>query len=337
MRRPSDPRAALLCTALALIAHAPCAAATMHAIVFAGGAGGWFGNEPAFYYETTRLYTTLVHDYGYPASNVHVYFSDGLDDGIDGMRRDAEGNYYGVNTPWDLDGDGMADIRGPATRAALESAFEDVAGVIQPEDTFLFWTLGHGFYYWLDTYIATWEGAELEDFVSDKDMPAWADTLSAGTQIFVFGQCSGGGFIEELSGEGRIIVTACRRGEITFGTECSPSGDDTWEFVNQWWRAVARDDEGRVNPDADTNADGFVSMYEAFVYARDNDYSALAGYTNPQWDDPSGIGDSMHLGGWISSDPIPEPATVALVLLGLAAIWFRKSVRGNHISSREGG
>lgn len=305
---------------------------TRYAVLFAGGAPDWSGNEPAFFYETCRLYTTLTTDYGYAPGNVRVLFSDGLSHGLDALRRDDNGTEFAVDSPWDLDGDGEPDIYGPATQTALQSVLADLASLCDPEDLFLFWTLGHGATDGGVSYIMPWGGQDFGDMVSDAELAAWTGALAAETQIFVLGECGAGGFIEELGGPGRIVSVATDAYGYTFWTDYSPSGLDTYEFVYRWWQAVDLDAGGACNPEADTNGDGRISMREAFIYARNHDVYAGPNGERPAWDDVSGIGDRVFLGGYI-----PEPSVSLLTILGLGLLrLYAAASRERHQRSDRG-
>ena len=100
----------------------------------------------------------------------------------------------------------------------------------------------------------------------------------------VLEQCFSGGMIYDLRGPNRVICTACRETELSYG---GAGGYD--EFVQLWASAMIGLHQVTGNPvDADENNDGKVSVYEAFRWASTND----AQPETPQYED-SGEGLSI--------------------------------------------
>ena len=92
-------------------------------------------------------------------------------------------------------------------------------------------------------------------------------------------QCNSGVFIPALSRSGRMIITAASPYQSSWAADTEGNYD---EFVYHFMSAVAKTNingSGTVNADTDTN--GKISMYEAFMYASAQD-SALE---NPYYDD----------------------------------------------------
>lgn len=321
------PHSAGLLIALCLTLVAP-AGANTYAVLFSGGQG-IFWNHPVYFWETQSIYLALTEVNDLSPGNLTVLMSDGGAEGYDSYKFGPEWEFNAWDTPADLTGDGIPNVNYSATSANLEQAVDALRGVVQPTDIVLFWFTDHG--QWdsgrEESYLVGWGDDER---IYASDLATWLDGFDAGALIMNFGVCYGGGFIPTLSAPGRVLMSGSAWNEVLKSEYGAPSTPET-DYI-PWLSAW---NEG-IGGAGDANADGFVSMWEAFVYARENNPYYLDGTENPQWDDPSGIGDSIHLGGSISSDPIPEPATVALMLLGLVMIWFRKSVRGIHIS-REGG
>ena len=80
-------------------------------------------------------------------------------------------------------------------------------------------------------------------------------------------QCYSGGFVPHLAKQGRTIATACS------ATELSWSGPTIYynEFVYHWIAAVAGHTPSGSIVNADYNNDGYISMKEAFDYAKSKD------------------------------------------------------------------
>jgi len=81
-------------------------------------------------------------------------------------------------------------------------------------------------------------------------------------------QCFCGGFINNLRGKNRIIMSSCSPDEFSWGTNSNKFGVFTY-----WYFAALSgykpDGSGPVN--ADTNFDGKVSIVEAYNFARSHD------------------------------------------------------------------
>jgi hypothetical protein len=105
--------------------------------------------------------------------------------------------------------------------------------------------------------------------------------------IIVMEQCKSGVFIDTLSQTRRVILTAASSWQNSYGCDTEGAWD---EFVYHFMTAVAQvkinGDPGLV--DSDTNNDGRVSMYEAFMYASAHDSRP----ENP-WYDDDGDGDGL--------------------------------------------
>jgi len=91
---------------------------------------------------------------------------------------------------------------------------------------------------------------------SAGDVRSAFDVLAGRTVVFVNTASSSGAFLEPLSGERRIIVTATKTG----------GERDETEFAQYFVEAYGGDDT--VVAAADGNKDGRLSVLEAFVYAR---------------------------------------------------------------------
>ena len=91
--------------------------------------------------------------------------------------------------------------------------------------------------------------------------------INAGYITIVLGQCNSGGFIEDLQGDNRLIMTACRDNELSYCREEEPFD----EFVYQWTSALAGCTPYGDPVDADYNGDGTVSLLEAYRYAEEHD------------------------------------------------------------------
>jgi hypothetical protein len=109
--------------------------------------------------------------------------------------------------------------------------------------------------------------------------------------IVCMGQCYAGGFIDDLAGNNRVIVTACRHDEPSWA--CDTEGDYD-EFLYHWTAAVrGRTPDGMV-VNADTNGDRRVSLREAFLYAENHDSRPE---TPQYYESQPGFGSRLTLAG----------------------------------------
>lgn len=323
-------RAAVAC-ALALSCGA--SFASSYAVIFNGGGYDWTYNYWPFYNETKRLYCTLTGDYGYLDENVFVLQSDGLSTGADRRYLDDAGNRSARNSPIDIDGDGDTDVYGPGTQAALLDVFSSLSSRITPDDFFLFACLDHGAkdgnLATSHQYIVPWHyGSGWDDHIQDAELDAWCDQyIAASNQVYLFGQCYSGGFINDLQQAGRIIFASSEYNKVSYCEAYAPSSDEDYMgFVRAWWQAIDLDEGGAPNPDADGNDDGYVTMDEAWAYALANDpfYQHPEYPETPQFSDLAGLASRISLTG-----AIPEPATVILFCLGAARLaLLRRRARG---------
>lgn len=150
---------------------------------------------------------------------------------------------------WYLGEDPQQDpshIRAKSTKEEIEKAFEEVAARAQPGDRVFVVLIGHGSYRSGESRFNL-PGPDL----TAADFSFMLDRFSDQQVVFVNTASASGGFVEALSGENRIVVTATKSGmqnnETHFGKF----------FVD----AFAQDG-------ADVDKDKRISVLEAFEYAR---------------------------------------------------------------------
>jgi len=210
-----------MCAALLLsLLAAPAAAQQTHILVITGLSG-----DPAFAEEFHTWATTLLdaatERYELPPENV-TYLAEKTDP--DPERIDDR-----------------------STLENVELAFAAVAERVEPNDAVLVLLIGHGSY----------NGGESRFNLPGRDLTATdyarlLEPLSAQRVAFVNAATASGGFIEELSGEGRAVVTATRSGGQWNATV----------FGGYFVEAFAGGED-----ESDQNKDGRVSVLEAFEYA----------------------------------------------------------------------
>jgi len=108
-----------------------------------------------------------------------------------------------------------------------------------------------------------WENMTDDQFAVEVNKVSKAKTI-----VIQMKQCFCGGFINNLRGKNRIIMSSCSPDEFSWGTNSNKFGVFTY-----WYFAALSgykpDGSGPVN--ADTNFDGKVSIVEAYNFARSHD------------------------------------------------------------------
>jgi len=157
----------------------------------------------------------------------------------------ADNIIYLADTP-DADSLRMRGRLGRSTRENVEKSFSDVASRVQPNDEVFVLLIGHGSF---DSRGAAFNlpGPDL----MAADYAKLLNEFTAQRVVFVNTSSSSGGFLQPLAGPGRTIVTATKTGG---------EHNDT-QFPEYFVEAF-------TSEAADTNADGRVSVLEAFEYAK---------------------------------------------------------------------
>lgn len=190
-------------------------------------------------------------------------------DGEAGKEDRLERSFLGMfgvgeleDSPLDLDGDGMNDVRGPATRAALEDAIREAGQRLGRGEGLLLAMTDHGqlrFDDWrLRAVAMLWEeelhgeelGAMLEEHIPDD---AWVAVVAM--------QCHGEIFLGEID-RSRTMLIASGSPLWIWSTQ------DYSVFPYHFAAALLRRDPETLDPiDADRTADGIVDLREAFDVA----------------------------------------------------------------------
>jgi hypothetical protein len=137
-------------------------------------------------------------------------------------------------------------LLGPeATKAAVRSAIEGVAGKAKPEDAFILSLIGHGTFDGND-YKFNIPGPD----ISATDLATWLDRIPAQRQLVMNGTSASGASVHALQKPNRTVVTATRS-----GTEKNATA-----FPRYWIEAMR-------DPAADTDKNEVISALEAFKFA----------------------------------------------------------------------
>ena len=234
---------------------------TLHAVIVSGGMNKLMNHE-RYWNDCAFLYRTLRQDYHIPKRNITVLISDGGDPANDQMTINNNG-FDSSST--DLDGDGERDVFLAATMKNLVSVLTSLSSSLTTDDHLFLFLIDHGGSDdgEHDSYLWLWNSEKLYDTV----LAMLLDQFNVGSINILAGQCYSGGFIDNLSANGRIVTTACRGDELSW--MCPDKNYD--EFIYHWTCAIAGHDETGNAVRADNNSDGRVSMAEAFAYASSHD------------------------------------------------------------------
>lgn len=254
------------------------AAGHTYAVILNGGMSQ-ISNKERYWNDCSFVYKALRNVHGVPEQNIKVVMSDGTNSGAD--MNSEDGTY--VSSPLDLDGDGQPDIEYAATKSnLLGSVLGSMAQKLTEDDHLLLFVTGHGGYDKTkkSSYIHMWNGEKLYP----DELDACLNQVNAGFISIVMGQCNSGGFIEPLKRNNRIIITACKEDEYSFGSPNIPFD----EFLYHWTSAISGRDAYGNNVEALTilpELSGWpnsvptekISILEAQTYAARKDLYANGG------------------------------------------------------------
>ncbi|HDM67053.1 MAG TPA: caspase family protein [Thermoplasmatales archaeon] len=109
-------------------------------------------------------------------------------------------------------------IDGNATKQGVQESIEWLAENADEDDVSLIYFVGHGGRDLNGEFIVTYDGeihdAELAEYISGVQ----------GVVVVVIDACNSGGFIDELKGKNRVVLTACRGNERTYQVKELKSG-----------------------------------------------------------------------------------------------------------------
>jgi len=238
-----------------------------YAVIISGGyddENNWF----RYWNDCSAIYSALVDVYNYSPSHIYVIISDGTSSGNDrvlSVEPDGQGgfNYTRDSSPLDLDGNGTNDIQYSATKSNISSVFNTLSNILNEDDHLFVYTTDHGGQTsGNDVYLYLWG-----ETMTDDEFAVELDKVDAGKITITMEQCHSGGFIDDISADGRIISTACLAAE-----ESHALANLTYnEYIYHWTSAISGETPEGTTVDADYNNDGWVSMREAFDYAENAD------------------------------------------------------------------
>jgi len=264
-----------------------------------------------FWNDVSALYTTLITKYGYEKDNIFVHFSEG----------------FGV-TSNDLDGPPPSnDIDFPAYQDDLRTTFKNLAGdwhnnpsipELEDDDQLFIFIDDHGdtdfpifSHAWIDLPLPPSGGTVEDAILRDDTLASWIKNIHCAQMIFLFQQCYGGGFADDLFNytlydvkcKNRLFYSAANYNEPSVA-EMHITNKKYCEFTFYWvaavrgnfpffdgnlpvpWRdgfpldpfpfsnAFTMCTQQHIYNNPDSDGDGTVQMNEAFDYANWNDSSS---------------------------------------------------------------
>ena len=247
----------------------------------------WYVDRSAAWNDIEYLYSMLTKLYGYKAENIIVLFMDGKD-------------YNGNANPI---------INGSATKANVEWAIEWLGNHSRNDDehkdTILIYTSDHG------GHLSGHSNICLQGLpISDYDFANLIEQKIGNNyskMYIVMNQCHGGGFIDDLHADNRVVITATKKlgetswyywcknddnkndGHFYFGIEflsafhgfhggypnsnCGCLSNYMSSSPTDYYLNYPAGNPYHVNPlqNLDDDSNGIISFHEAFDYGRDND------------------------------------------------------------------
>lgn len=257
-----------------------------HVVIISGGINPYC-NHVHYWNDCSLAYQYFTNVEGIPAANVTVLMADGLDAGEETlirtdsikkipeapiMPRDVlieeigELRYYRINAPSDLDGDGKTDIDHAATWEYVQNTFDSLASIKDIDRLWVFVT-DHGGQ--TPNEICLWSALSPYN-VNPYDMSRLLGNISYKHANIFLSQCYSGGFLRELKGENRTIITSTSASKYSWGTV----GEFNTFFVKFFDALTGTTYDGKRPEDSefiDANRDNKVSFEEAYIYAKDHD------------------------------------------------------------------
>lgn len=292
---------------------------TRYAVLISGGINA-AKNHVRYWNETKCLYS-LLKDAGYTDANLYVLYADGVARDT-GMTVDYSATKANITTVFNSlaekmrDNDtllimttdhgggfarapinathpagmygGAVDTNGDEADALSEAAYNlDINGDGDKTDS-----VG------VDETLWLWNEVTMTD---DEFATEVNKLLHYSRMVIVMEQCFSGGFISDLLGPRRVLMTAANEGQPSWARKDPSTNTYTYDMFLYHFLAALRGttpDTG-TSVNADANADLSVSMLEAYKYARTNDTAneepwyndigVLPPVSNPGVGNPQGV------------------------------------------------
>lgn len=253
-----------------------------YALLYSGGINSW--NAHLRYWNDLKfMYLTLRNKYGYSDANIVVVYKNGTAEDTD-MTVDYAASPTGLNDAINYLRDKMklkdelfifVTNHGGGyhqVHAANEGGLAD--GV--PGDEIDTYKYDEAIYYYNQSSNDIW----------DDNFSNWINSLNFSQMTAVFEPCFSGGFLHDLKGCNRVLISAASEFEYSWALPPSYTYD---EFSYYFTCALNKADHtgAALSPDPDTNHDGSVSVLEAFLFAKSKDTASETPYLE---DNGDGVG-----------------------------------------------
>lgn len=229
-------------------------------VVMIGGAPDANSNRTFDLQNVWHLHSLLKNHFNIPSQNFFIAFTDGGDTGVDGFPN--------FDTNPDFDSDGINDITHAADKTGIENLFDELAETITPDDHLLICYTGLGGKDAAtgEAYLSLWNHTRLYP----EELSVLINQLDCNTITFLLAQSNSGGFIDALKGPDRFIMAACDADEAVGAT----SDGKYLSFLKAWIDGMSLRNNSEYFA-ADSDYDGYVSVYEGYLYARNHDFCSI--------------------------------------------------------------
>ncbi|ETW95234.1 MAG: hypothetical protein ETSY2_48450 [Candidatus Entotheonella gemina] len=186
--------------------------ARMVMLFFSGGVNEWW-NAPRYKNDIFLVAETMLRRQGTSVDDLHILYGAG-------------------GETFDLPSGRI--IAKSADGHTLKTQLSDIIASLTPEDTFFFLATNHGAP--ADNSLSTvglygWN----EEVIEAQEFTEWCEGLAADSQIFIFGQCYSGGFLEPLANHQRVVMAACQWDELSWQSSMDKNYD---EFILRFAEAI---------------------------------------------------------------------------------------------------
>ena len=279
-------------------------------------------NGIRFWSDTAMFYSTLTKKYGVAKDHIWVFMSDGNSTAADANLAPESETPVLVDSPKDLDGDGVGDIYREVSYSSGiwyyfdEEFFPGLRSKLKSSDQLFIFVTSHGGAQ-LDEYdnptghttVSLFDG----DFFTDAEFQSWIEDMPCPVGVAICA-CESGGFVNYVTSKpNRVIATSSSPGDVSWGravdygtwvggVEGKTHNYNYWAhpftaalrgyFTMPWSSSGGYPWVDYASANADSDGDGLVSIREAFDYAKATDTS---GEIPKFGENPSGFGSSFYL------------------------------------------
>ena len=299
--------------------------------VLIGGGHNIEENFAGFWNGIVNMYDNLVGDYGYNdddwsgfdphTDNIAVLYTNGYNPTDQGDNKNMNQANYSNAIATNKQ---IIDL--PATRSNINNVFEKLGDVMTDDDFLFVFVSCHGDTFGTDSSaFYVWDGDNSE-ISGDRFEDDVNQIFNYNRMIFLILSCHSGGFINNLHGDDRIVITPCKRDELSIGgiyslflceflRALNPSSDAKYIFRDDDYEKIMQGEAGYrtngrdastddpnpndlnepYNKNADYDSNHYVSVKEAFYWGKWNEYYYYhMDYEHPQYSDDGNIGGDTY-------------------------------------------